>query len=319
MALLTELYSTTRTNRNMSLADNVTNNNVFLYLLDSMGKVKNANGGRDLTEPLLYGEYTNAKWYDGYETFSVDTSEEVVTAAVYDWKQLGGFSFISGREEHQNMGKHAAIDLVTAKDEGLIATLENKAEVGLFNDGVTDPKAWGGLQLLVADDPTAAGTPGGIDQADAANAWWRNQTANPTFADEAAEIAGIQSEMNKMYLATARGKDLTDLWIGDTAAYNAYWSSLQQIQRITNAKLGEAGFHALEFMKAPFVFTPTAPANHLYALNCDYLRMRKAPGRYFTDEAAQPIQSADYTLFPNWTMSNLTTNNRARQGVIYWT
>ena len=64
IALLTELYSTTRTNRDMSLADNVTNHNAFLRQLDIMGKVKNANGGRDLTEPLLYGEYTNAKWYD---------------------------------------------------------------------------------------------------------------------------------------------------------------------------------------------------------------------------------------------------------------
>jgi hypothetical protein len=189
--------------------------------------------------------------------------------------------------------------------------------VGLFNDGVTDPKAWGGLQYLVADDPSAVVEVGGIDQN--AELWWRNQFLNPTFADAAAATAGIQSEMNSMYLATARGQDLTDLWIGDNAGYSAYWSSLQQIQRITNAKMGEAGFHALEFMNAPFVFTPAAPTNHIYALNCKYLRMRKAPGRYFTDEAAQPIQSADYTLFPNWTMSNLTSNNRARQGVIFWT
>ena len=317
MALLTELYSTTRTNRQMSLADNVTANNVFLWLLNDMGKVRNANGGRDLTEPLLYGEYTNAKWYDGYETFTVETSEEVITAAVYDWKQLGGFSFISGREEHQNVGKHAAVDLVTAKDEGLIATLENKAEVGLFNDGVTDPKAWGGLQYLVADDPTAVIEVGGIDQN--AEAWWRNQTSNPTFADAAAVAAGIQSQMNAMYLATSRGKDLTDLWLADNVGYTGYWESLQANQRLINTKMGEAGFHTLEFMMAPFVFTPGAPANHVYALNCKFLRMRKAPGRYFTDEAAQPIQSADYTLFPNWTMSNLTSNNRARQGVIFWT
>jgi hypothetical protein len=97
----------------MPLADNVTNHNAFLRTLEDKGKIKNANGGRDLTEPLLYGEYSNAKWYDGYETFTVDTSEEVVTAAVYEWKQLGGFAFISGREEHQNMGKQAAVDRMT--------------------------------------------------------------------------------------------------------------------------------------------------------------------------------------------------------------
>jgi hypothetical protein len=317
MALLAQMYSTTRTNRQMSLADNLTANNAFLYTMDMKGNIKNANGGRDLTEPLLYGSLSNVKWYDGYETFSVDTSEEQVTAAVYDWKQLGGFSFISGREEHQNTGKHAAIDLVTAKDEGLIADLENDVEIALFNDGVTDPKAFGGLQYLVADDPTAVVEVGGIDQN--AEIWWRNQSLNPTFATEADEIAGIQSEMNKMYLLTARGKDLTDLWIADTAGYNAYWSGLQANQRLINVAMGEGGFHALEFMKAPFIFAPSTPANHVYALNTKYLRVRKAPGRWFTDEAAQVIQSADYTLFPNWTMANLTANNRARQGVIYWT
>ena len=54
----------------------------------------------------------------------------MVTAGVYDWKQLGGLAFISGKEEHMNTGKSAAVDLVTAKDKGLIATLKNKALFG---------------------------------------------------------------------------------------------------------------------------------------------------------------------------------------------
>lgn len=310
MAVLTELYSTTRANREMPLADNVTNHNAFLYILENKGHIKNANGGRDLTEPLLYGEYSNAKWYDGYETFTVDTSEEVVTAAVYDWKQLGGFAFISGKEEHMNVGKHAAVDLVTAKDEGLMATLRNKAAIALYNDGVTDPKAWGGLQYLVADAP-ATGTPGGIDRA--TELWWRNQTSGDVTID----AANIQGEMNDMYLACIRGQDQTDLILADLVAYKAYWESLQVIQRITSVEMGEAGFHALEFMKSPVVYDTACPANHMYFLNTDFLRMRKAPGRWFTDESPQAIQSADYTLFPNWTMSNLTMNNAARQGVIW--
>jgi hypothetical protein len=311
MALLTEMYSTTRANRDMPLADNVTNHNAFLYTLESKGKIKNAAGGRDLTEPLLYGEYSNAKWYDGYETFTVDTAEEVVTAAVFDWKQLGGFSFISGKEEHMNTGKHAAVDLVTAKDEGLIATLRNKAAIALYSDGVTDPKAWGGLQYLVADDPSAAGTPGGIDQV--TELWWRNQTSGDVTVD----VTTIQSLMNDMWLSCIRGQDKPDLILADKNFYQFYWESLQANQRLINVKMGEAGFHALEFMRAPVIYDSACPLNHMYFLNTDFLRMRKAPGRWFSDEAPQPIQSADYTLFPNWTMSNLTCNNRSLQGVIF--
>ena len=318
MALLTELYSTTRANRDMPMADNVTNHNALLAFLEDKGHVKNANGGRDLTEPLLYGEYTNAKWYDGYETFTVDTSEEAVTAAVYDWKQLGGFAFISGREEHENVGKHAAVDLVTAKDEALIATLRNKAALALYNDGVTDPKAWGGLQYLVADDPTAVLEVAGIDQN--AEAWWRNQTNGGIVWATAADVAaGIQSEMNDQYLATIRGQDTVDLIMADLIHYKGYWESLQANQRLIKVEKGEAGFHALEFMMAPVIYDSACPARHMYFLNTDFLRMRKAPRRWFSDEDPQPIQSADYTLFPNWTMSNLTCNNRARQGVLFST
>lgn len=314
MALLTELYSTTRLNRDRPMADNVTNHNALLYTLEQKNKVKNASGGRDLTEPLLYGEYTNAKFYDGYETFSVDTSEETVTAASYDWKQLGGFSFISGREEHINTGKQAAVDLIAAKDAGLVATLRNKAATSLYSDGVTDAKGFGGLQYLVDDDPTSAGTPGGIDQAVASGVFWRNQTSGDVTLD----ATTIQSEMDDMYLACIRGQDKPDLIMADLNTYKFYWSSLQTNQRLIDVEMGEAGFHALSFMNAPVVYDSAGPANHMYFLNCDYLIFRKAAGRWFSDEAPQPVQSADYTLFPNWTMGNLTCNNRSLQGVI-WT
>jgi hypothetical protein len=275
MALLTQLYSTTRANRDRPMADNVTNHNAFLKTLDDKGMVQNADGGRELFEPLLYNEYDSetAKWYNGYETFSVNTTTEVVTGATYQARQLGGFSFISGREEHENRGKHAAVKLITAKDKALIATLKNMAAISLYSDGTgTGGLEWGGLQLLVADDPSAVGTVGGIDQV--ANTWWRNQTS-----------------------VTAE-------------------AILQDIQRITDPKMGEAGFHTLKFMKAPVVYDTACPASRMYFLNSDFLIMRKYPGRYFTDEAPQPIQSADYTLFPNWTMSQLTCNNRSLQGVI---
>jgi hypothetical protein len=314
MALLTQLYSTTRANRDRPMADNVTNHNAFLKTLDDKGMVQNADGGRELFEPLLYNEYDSetAKWYNGYETFSVNTTTEVVTGATYQARQLGGFSFISGREEHENRGKHAAVKLITAKDKALIATLKNMAAISLYSDGTgTGGLEWGGLQLLVADDPSAVGTVGGIDQV--ANTWWRNQTS---VTAEAITAANIQSKMNSMYLACIRGTDSTDLILADLVTFQAYWESLQDIQRITDPKMGEAGFHTLKFMKAPVVYDTACPASRMYFLNSDFLIMRKYPGRYFTDEAPQPIQSADYTLFPNWTMSQLTCNNRSLQGVI---
>ena len=85
---ITELVTTTLRNRERFVADNVTAHNALLRTMEDTGKIKNAGGGRDLTEPLLYNELAT-KFYDGFETFSIDTSQEVIDAAVYQWKQLG--------------------------------------------------------------------------------------------------------------------------------------------------------------------------------------------------------------------------------------
>jgi hypothetical protein len=314
MALLADTYATTRENRQRPLSDLITNHNAFLKTIQDQGNVINAAGGSQLHEPLIFTEAADASadWYDGYDVFTPDTDVQNLNSAIYEWKQLGGFSYISGKEEHMNSGKNRAVDLLKAKDDALIATLKNKAAISLYSDGTgSTGQEWGGLQLLVADDPTAAGSPGGIDQA--ANVIWRNQA---DVAAAAITAATIQGRMNDMYLATIRGTDAPDLILGDLVTFKAYWESLQVIQRITTISKGAAGFQTLEFMGAPVVYDTACPASHMYFLDCKYLKMRKAPGRWFQDEAPQPIQGADYILYPNWTMSNLTCNNRRLQGVI---
>jgi hypothetical protein len=79
---VTELVSTTLRNRDMMVADNVTNSNGLLRTLEDTGKIKNAGGGRQLDEPLLYNELAT-KFYDGFETFSIDTSQEVITKRLH--------------------------------------------------------------------------------------------------------------------------------------------------------------------------------------------------------------------------------------------
>jgi len=119
---ITELVTTTLRNRDRFVADNVTAHNGLLRTLEDTGRIKNAGGGRDLTEPLLYNDLAT-KFYDGFETFDVDTSQEVIDAAVYQWKQLGGFSFISGKEKIMNREKWQAVSLAESRIDALIAGL----------------------------------------------------------------------------------------------------------------------------------------------------------------------------------------------------
>lgn len=217
-----------------------------------------------------------------------------------------------------NREKWQAVSIAESRVDALIAGLRNKTGLSLYSTGAGDGgKEFGGLRLLVADDPTT-GVVGGIDGA--AEAWWRNQadTAAGTFA-----AATIQSAMNAMQLACTRGADQPDLWVADSDAFTAYWESLQAIQRVTNAKMADAGFRTLEFIGAPVVYDAqcatdlaTAGAGRIYALNTKHLCFRKAPERFFTTEDSRKIENADYDVIPNWTMGNLTTNARFLQGVI---
>ncbi len=315
---LTELVATTLRNQERMVADNVTNHNALLRTMEDNGTIKNAGGGRDLTENLLYNELAT-KFYDGFETFSIDTSQEVIDAAVYQWKQLGGFSFISGKEKIMNRDKWQVTSIAESRIDALIAGLRNKTGLSIYGLGTEDGgKGFGGLRLLVADDPTAVGTVGGIDQV--AEAWWRNQT---DFQPGAFDNTKILSRMNAMSLATTRGADQTDLIMADSKFFTQYWEALQTNARFTSSKLADAGFRTLEFLGTPVVYDaqcatdlPAADAGRMYFLNTKYLCFRKAPERWFTTEEARKVENADYDVIPNWTMGNMTTNARFLQGVI---
>lgn len=315
---LTELISTTLRNRDrLPVADNVTNHNALLRTMEDKGKIKNAGGGRDLTEPLLYNELAT-KFYDGFETFSIDTSQEVVDAAVYQWKQLGGFSFISGKEKIMNREKWQAVAIAESRIDALIAGLRNKTGLSLYGTGTAEGgKEFGGLRLLVADDPTS-GVVGGINAA--TFDWWRNQFDVATAAISASTVL---SRMNSMQLACTRGTDQPDLIMADASYFTAYWESLQADARHASPKMADAGFRTLEFVGTPVVYDAqcatdltTTGEGRMYFLNCDHLMFRKAPERFFTTEDARKIENADYDVIPNWTMGNLTTNARFLNGVL---
>jgi hypothetical protein len=312
---LGEIVATTLRNRNPSLADNITNDNGLWFTLNQKGHVKDVMGGRTLVEPIAYAENASAKWYDGYETFDIAEQADQIDAAEYDWKSLGGFAMISGMEGIKNSGKWAALNLIKSRIDVLEMTLTNAAGTASFADGTgTSGKEFGGLQLLIADDPTAAGTVGGIDQA--ANPFWQNQFDNQVGGGTTTTSANITGLMNLMWLATIRGKDKVDLISADSYMYTAYEESLQQQQRFADSKLGAAGFESLKYKTASVIYDDQCPANHMYFQNTRYLYVQCSPKRKFTVGESRKVTNSDYEVVPTWLAGNFTCSNRARQGVI---
>src|SRR5678816_3941400 len=107
------VLSTTMHNYRKQLTDNIFNSRPLLNYLMSNGRVKTADGGYSIIEPLLLG-VGDADSYSQWQTINVNAVQGI-SAAQYLWKQLYATIVISGLEEAQNNGKEQIINLIEAK------------------------------------------------------------------------------------------------------------------------------------------------------------------------------------------------------------
>lgn len=313
---LSEIITSTLRDRSGETTDNVSKGNALLNRLREKGGWKQASG-RSIVQELDYAENGTFMYYSGGEVLNIAASD-TLTAAEFDWKQAACAVVATGLEiDVQNVGDAQVIDLMAHRIKNAQRTMKNNICNGMYSDGTgSGGKQLGGLQLLVADDPST-GTVGGINQA--TYSFWKNQVYDANSdGGTAATSANIQTYMNALYLECTRGTDKPDLILADANYYKLFWGSLQAIQRITDSKMGDAGFQNIKFAGADVVYEDNTgmPANHMYFLNTDFIFLRYAAKRLFKPlERVQSINQdamAQLILFAG----NMTASNRARQGVL---
>jgi hypothetical protein len=316
---LGEIVTTTLRNRAGDLRDNVSNNNAILSVMKARGRIKPVDGGRTIVEEMDYAENATFQWYSGYDQLNVAPSD-VITAAEFNYAQAAVAVSLSGLEELQNSGKEQVIDLLEARIENAMRTMSNNISLGIYSDGTGyGGRQIGGIQLLVADNPTV-GTVGGINRAN----WvfFRNQKFSGTTDGGAAITAlNIQSYMNALWLRTVRGADKPNTIIADNNYFNLYWQSLQAIQRITSDGQGQAGFSSLKYMSADVVFDGGigggCPANHMYFLNTNFLKYRPHRARNMVPIGGERLAvNQDAMVKLVGFAGNMTLSNALLQGVL---
>jgi hypothetical protein len=307
---LSEIVTTTLRNRSKTLSDNVSNHNALLRRLRENGNQTSVTG-RDIVRELEYADNGTVQFYSGYETLDVSPSD-VLSAAVFEYRQLAGNVTISGLEQVKNSGTEAIINLLEARINVLEKSLMNSLSTSIYSDGTgSSGKEIGGLQLLVADAGT--GTVGGINSS--TFTFWQN--AQTTATSSAFSVANVQSDMNTMYLSLVRGSDSPNLIMAGTNSYTAFLGSLQAIQRITSDDMARSGFTSLQYLNSDVVFDSACNTNRMYFLNTDYLRLEVAASRDFVPGEAKMSVNQDAMVTPMFWSGNLTCSNRALQGVIH--
>lgn len=309
-----EIVATTLRHRNKELADNITEHSPLLKMLQEKGNVRTCDGGRDIVEELLYAEIANGKWYTGAETLDTATND-IIDAATFDWKQWACTVGINGLEEIKNSGKERVINLIESRIKAGKITASNELAEVVFSDGSTSNQI-GGLRQLVADDPTASATVGGIAQQ--TYSFWRNQVEVG-----AATSTTLQGDMNNLWYKTIRNNEKTDLIVGDLTYVAAFEASLQTIQRLTDPKMAKLGFENIMYKSAPVVYDSHCPSGvsvstsaRMYFLNTNYLYLRPHKDRNIVPLEERASFNQDAYIIPLVFAGNLTTSNRARQGVL---
>lgn len=316
---LSELVTTTLRSRTKRLADNVTKQTALLNRLNARGKVKPVSGGRSIVQELEYAENSTYQRYSGYEQINISPSD-VFSAAEYDWKQASVAVTISGLEQIQNAGPERILDLLESRISNAEKTMMNNIGADCYSDGTADGgKQIGGMQLIVADAPSS-GTVGGINAA--TWSFWRNVAFDATTdGGAAASTSNIQSYMNQVWVQLVRNADKPDLIVADNNYWRMYLESLQAIQRITSLTEASAGFQSLKYMTADVVldggFGGSAPTNHMYFINSNYLFYRPSRDRNMEVQAGERVPvNQDALARMIFFAGNMTCSNRALQGVL---
>jgi hypothetical protein len=262
-----------------SLFDNIFKDSAYLAALRDMGGVDTQNGGERIRAPLLYGKNSTVKSYSGYETLDT-TPQDGMTTAFFDWREVAGTISISRKEERQNSGEAAIINLLKGKVMQAEMSMREKVNRMLIEGTVSgttfvpgndakdlNPLGWF-LRKDCTANPTAGGNVGNISAV--SEGWWRPQTAvadsgtedtGNAFALAVSTYSGLKVFLRRLYNHCSRGAGgAPNLFVGDQITYETYENSLDAQVRYTNTRLADMGFDNIKLRGATFVWDEVVPS-----------------------------------------------------------
>jgi hypothetical protein len=299
------IVATTLQKYRKTLVDQVFRQTILLHLLGGEGRTPESQTGRSIVQPLLYGDQDAVGSFSDVDVFDAP-SRSGITAAEFPHRSVYGSVLFSGEEMDKNTGPEAAVSLLKGRITQVERTLAKTLNAMLHGDGTGNSnKDLLGLAALVDQDNVF----GGVDRNDALNAWWR--------ADSNA-AGGVLSEalMRTSYNNIVDGSEKATHIITTQAGFEAYEGLLQDTIRNMDTKLGDAGFDNLMFKSTPTVFDRDVPAQTMYFLNMNHIKLVSLNGAWFriSDWLVPTNQDAKYKNII--IRGNLTCSNSSLQGVL---
>lgn len=313
-----DLLATTMQMLEDELFDQILTKNATTALLKERGCVRPVDGGPLIVIPIMYAENGSYKRYSGPQQLST-ASNDTMSAFQYEWKQFAINIQAHGRELLQNKGKSQNRDLIKSRVMIAKMTVENEFNIDLLSDGTADGGLQvGGLQLLIADDPTA-GSVGGISRSYtfARNARYRATTDGGA----ALSSANIVQYMDALDLTLSSYRAKTEAILSDDTTFALYEGAVHPLQRITdpNGTLAKLGFRTYKYKNCEVVFEPAIsgmPTATQYWIDPEVLELNPHSDRNLVRLPKRESFNQDAQIeYLAW-MGALTAKNFRRLGVL---
>ena len=334
------------------LFDNVFKESAFLSALRMNDAVIKQNGGERIRIPLMYGSNSTVKGHRGYDLIDT-TPQDGVSTAFYEWAEIAGSISISRREERQNSGEAAILNLLQAKLKQAEMTIREVLNTQLIQGSVSGTeyvpnvvdslvKGMYPLGYFLRKDntanPAAGGNVGNISAV--SESWWRHKTAvadnasvdtGNAFALSVSTYKGLSVALKRLYNHCGRGSGgFPNLGVLDQNTYETYENALDDKVRYTNIKMADMGFDSIKLRGATLIWDELVPGldtgavaggsgftGTAFLLNTNFYKLViDSETDIITTPFVEPENQSAKTakiLF----MGNAAVSNLRKQGVLY--
>jgi hypothetical protein len=282
--------------------------NAALRWLEKSGFIQNVSLGANIEVPVDYRVNPDTAVMASDQDTAALVKTEVLTSAVFDIAQLNVPVTWTKGDDAKNPTEAQKIALVKSLLENAINSHDDLIEQSIFTTSAAGGVEVNGLDTLV---PTSGqGTVGGIDAS--IETWWRNQ------ADTYTDGSDIEASMTSVYNTAAKGSGATlvpKVLISGSTPHSLFESQLQSLQRFGDGETAQAGFKALKFKTADFIFSQYGGSS-IFFLNPKNYNMVVSK-QYFRDKGSTydvPGQNAFYFLI--YSALQFVTNNKSRLAVL---
>jgi len=326
-----DILSTTIYEIRDEVAEGLFETTPFLSMSRKLGKIKSFSGGYKLVVPVETKVHSQVTVLDsGWEALDLSV-QDFTEQAEYDWTRIAIPVLISGREEAENSGDRAVIDLAEARFKNAMSALMRQVNTQIVKGGTTFPTL-GSLNgnassttvaasgrtdgLLEAIDPTAAATNtmGGLTRGlipGLRNQW---ESAGGTLA--MADLYEVEAKASTLLPAGGDGGRF-HLTLASPNAYVAYRNLLFDKERYVDAKtLDGNGVASLAFSSG--IIAPERAAdvsaagdgrNSFMMLNLDGVQLHVHNGADFSFSGFENISGYDGRYGRILFMGGLTANH----------